>query len=167
MTLPRPADSNGLVCVKLKRKVEYRNHLLFGSFRPSFVESFLMFLKQFLKIILELNITEKDAASNSAPQLEKGQNPLSAFQSQSTGTTVTTETPCNTDIEEAIAVAPGNGKTPISLLADEYCEEMAHPHLFQYSNYGYKAERHIPHTICQANISVKTTEYFTSVCSRQ
>ena len=34
-----------------------------------------------LEIILELNNIETEAASNSAPQLEEGQNPLSTFQS--------------------------------------------------------------------------------------
>ena len=144
MILPRPADSNGLVVVKLKCKVEHRSHVLFFSVRPSFIEIFLKFLSQFLKIILELNNIEKDPGSNSVPQLEKEQNPLSALQSQSTRTIVTTETPYNTDTEEAITIAPGDGKTPISVLTDEYCEEMAHPPLFQYGNYGYKVERHIP-----------------------
>ena len=45
MTVPRPADSNGMIVVKLKRKVEYRTHVLFEPVRPSFVESFLKFLK--------------------------------------------------------------------------------------------------------------------------
>ena len=36
-TLPRPADSNGLVIVKLKRKIEYRGHVLFESVRPELV----------------------------------------------------------------------------------------------------------------------------------
>ena len=44
-TLPRPADSNGLVIVKLKRKIEYRGHVLFESVRPEFVYSFLSYLK--------------------------------------------------------------------------------------------------------------------------
>ena len=43
--LPRPADSSGLVIVKLKRKVEYRNHVLFEPSRPVFAEKFLNFLK--------------------------------------------------------------------------------------------------------------------------
>ena len=33
-TLPRPADSNGLVTVKLKRKLEYRIHVYFEPVRP-------------------------------------------------------------------------------------------------------------------------------------
>ena len=36
-TLPRPADSNGIVIVKLKRKLQYRGHIYFESVRPNFV----------------------------------------------------------------------------------------------------------------------------------
>ena len=51
--------------------------------------------------------------------------------------------PCNTDIEEAITIAPSEDKRPISVLADESCEEMWHPHLFPYGNYGYEVKRYI------------------------
>lgn len=48
--LPRPADSNGLLIVKIKRKVEYRSRVLFEPVRPTtenikFVERFLKYLK--------------------------------------------------------------------------------------------------------------------------
>ena len=35
-TLPRPANINGLVIVKLKRKLEYRGHVCEGSIRVPF-----------------------------------------------------------------------------------------------------------------------------------
>ena len=44
-TVPRPADSNGLVIVKLKRKLKHRGHLLFEPVRLEFVWSFLNYLK--------------------------------------------------------------------------------------------------------------------------
>ena len=49
-SLPRTADSNGLLIVKIKRKVEYRSHVLFEPVRPTtenikFVERFLKYLK--------------------------------------------------------------------------------------------------------------------------
>lgn len=100
-------------------------------------------ISQPLEVIRESNNIGTDAVSNSAPQLGEGQNPLSEFQSQATETTVTTETPCNTDIEEATSFAPGENKNPISLLTDEYCKEMAKPHLFPYGIYSYKVERYI------------------------
>ena len=39
-SLPRPADIIGVIVVKLKRKVEYRDHVLFQPVRPSIIESF-------------------------------------------------------------------------------------------------------------------------------
>ena len=39
MTLTRLEDSNGLVVVKLKRKVEYPSHVLLEPVRPSFAKS--------------------------------------------------------------------------------------------------------------------------------
>ena len=35
--LPRPADSNGLIIVKLKHKLEYKGHLVFEVIRPDVV----------------------------------------------------------------------------------------------------------------------------------
>ena len=32
----------------------------------------------------------------------------------------------------------------MSVLTDTYCEEMAYPHLFPSSKYGYKVQRDIP-----------------------
>ena len=43
--LPRPADSNGLVIIKLKRKLEYHGHVLFEPVRPVFLKSILNYLK--------------------------------------------------------------------------------------------------------------------------
>ena len=44
-TLPRPADSNGIIKVKLKRKLQYRGHVYFESVRPNFILKFLQYLK--------------------------------------------------------------------------------------------------------------------------
>ena len=45
-TLPRLPDNNGIVIVKLKRKLEYRGHVYFESVRPNFI----MRLQQYLKL---------------------------------------------------------------------------------------------------------------------
>ena len=34
------------------------------------------------------------------------------------------------EIEEAITVAPGEGKTPLSIAGGWFCEKLVHPHLF-------------------------------------
>ena len=40
VSLPRSAESNGLIIVKLERKAEYRSHVVFEPVRQSFVDSF-------------------------------------------------------------------------------------------------------------------------------
>ena len=49
-------DSNGLIIVKLKRKVDYRSHVFFEPVRPSFDESFLTLLKQFNHLYSDFEI---------------------------------------------------------------------------------------------------------------
>ena len=44
-TLPRQVNANDIVSVKLKRKLEYRGHVLFETVRPDFVFQLLHFLK--------------------------------------------------------------------------------------------------------------------------
>ena len=44
--LPRTAASNGLVIIKLKRKVEYCGHVLFEPVRPDFLHRVLSYLKK-------------------------------------------------------------------------------------------------------------------------
>ena len=64
MTLPRSADSNGLIVVKLKRKVEHRVQVLFEPVRPSFVESFLKFLKQCNHFYSDMEINADDISES-------------------------------------------------------------------------------------------------------
>ena len=47
------------------------------------------------------------------------------------------EIPTVDNIEKSIAIAPGEGKKPISI-PNAYCEEMTHPHLFLTGKLGYK-----------------------------
>ena len=44
-TLHRPEDSNGLLIVKLKLKLEYKSHVIFEVVTPALVVQFLEFLK--------------------------------------------------------------------------------------------------------------------------
>ena len=44
-TLPRPADRNGIIIVKLKGKLQYRGHVYFESVRANFILRFLQYLK--------------------------------------------------------------------------------------------------------------------------
>ena len=63
-SLPRPADSNGLLIVKLKRKAEYRSHVLFEPVRPLFVERFLKFLKHHNNFYSDIQINMENLPSN-------------------------------------------------------------------------------------------------------
>ena len=44
-------------------------------------------------------------------------------------------------IQEAIEVAPGEGKTPLSIVGDRFCEKLVHPHLFVRQKFGYQVGR--------------------------
>ena len=56
MALVRPADSNGLIVVKLKCAVEYRSHVLFEPIQPSFIESALKFMNQFNHLSKDIKV---------------------------------------------------------------------------------------------------------------
>ena len=47
------------------------------------------------------------------------------------------DVPAVADKEEAVPVAPDEGKRPIYLLNDKFCEELSHPHLFPTGQFGY------------------------------
>ena len=55
-TVPRPADSNDLVIVKLKRKLEYRGHVYFEPVHPRLIFRILQFLKKNNPLYPDINI---------------------------------------------------------------------------------------------------------------
>ena len=69
--------------------------------------------------------------------------PMAQFKSVSDESTFLSEIPTATDIEEIIVIKPGGRKQSVSLLGDDFCEELQHPHLFSYRKFRYKAERKI------------------------
>ena len=71
------------------------------------------------------------------------EDPLSTFRDPSTKTTIISEVPSNCELEQEITIAPGEGKYPISVLNDKFCEELAHAPLFPSGRYGYQIEREI------------------------
>ena len=46
IVLPVLADSNGLIIVKLKRRIQYKSHVIFEFVRPYFLKSLLLSLKE-------------------------------------------------------------------------------------------------------------------------
>ena len=183
-SLPRPADSNGLLIVKLKHKAEYHSHVLSESVRPVFAKRFLKYLKNHNHLYSDIEINmdnlpldlvdlnnglnndnngddNNSSGSSMILDLLRCQNEpisialeipeegglddsLAQFKSVSDETIFISEIPTVTDTEEAIVVTPSEGKQPLSLLGYEFCEELAHPHLFPSGKFGYKAKREMP-----------------------
>ena len=50
--------------------------------------------------------------------------------------------PCKMS-KENVTIAPGEGLTPVSILRDKHCEELAYPYLFPTGEFGYKVQREI------------------------
>ncbi|XP_066928764.1 uncharacterized protein [Clytia hemisphaerica] len=77
-------------------------------------------------------------------ELETSANPLDAFRSSANETTLMSHTPTDAELDnEILTLAPGQGKKPVSILHDENCEMLAHPHLFPKGQFGYKVERDV------------------------
>ena len=155
--LPRPIDSNGLVLVKLKRKVSYRGHVLCESVRPDLVKAVLNYLKQnnnlyqnveinienipadLLLSLEEIAIVREEEVSektDNSGDLEEDENPLDQYRVCVEDSTLIPTIPCQIN-EENVTIAPGEGLTPVSILTDKHCEELAHPYLFPTGKFGY------------------------------
>ena len=63
-TLPRPSDSNGLIIVKLKRKLEYRGHVYFEAVRPNIIDRLLQYLKLHNSFYADIDINLSHIAPN-------------------------------------------------------------------------------------------------------
>ena len=149
------------VLLKARRKKGNLQNLQNEGSEDNIYNYIIKNVTQPLEIIIENSVVEdlsQDRAcsididqSNFVTQCEKFSNentripidttceseiPLAEFQSPSLETTITTEIPTVGNIEQSIAIAPGEGKKPISILNDIYCEEMAHPHLFPTGKFG-------------------------------
>ena len=68
---------------------------------------------------------------------------LSLYRSAVNETVMISESPNVLIDNENGIIAPGEGKIPISLTNDEYCEELAHPHLFPSGKFGHTAVREV------------------------
>ena len=153
-TLPRPSDDNGLILLKLKRKLEYHGHQYFEPVRPDFVNSILLYLKNNNHLYQDLNIEmanltneltcftadtndETNSSSNEDPSVdfhidceifnnkcqldanEEGENSHDADRTAANETIMISN--CKYVLEGSnFSAAPGEGKTPISVLDDDY-----------------------------------------------
>ena len=179
--LPRTAESYGLVIVKLKKKLEYKGHVLFELVQARFIVDLLSYLKRVNYLYKDITIVPENKPQNLQSfvdfnegceslisyllsyldepieiklttlheegvddNLEIAENLLDTLRVASNKTTLISNFP-NADSEESIiSIAPGEGQRPMSVLNDDYYEELAHPHLFPKSKFGYKVERDIP-----------------------
>ena len=57
-------------------------------------------------------------------------DPLSVFATKSLETTFTTDRACITELEEIIKVVLGGAENRVTVLTENCCEDMVHPHLF-------------------------------------
>ena len=67
--------------------------------------------------------------------------PLNSYRTPTNETLLVSEIPNVVIDNENAIIAPGENQTPCSLTRDEYCEELAHPHLFPTGKFGYKVAR--------------------------
>ena len=151
--LPRGADNNGLIFVKLKRKLGFRGDVYLEAVSPEAVQLALVYLKQnnpfYHDIRIDIdNISDEllDLTEDTDQEIpiciesnEEGENPLDSYLLNSEETMLISQVPTS----EEISIAPDEGKKPSSILQDKYCEELAFPHIFSSGQFGYRVEREV------------------------
>ena len=160
--LPRPVKNNGLVIVKLKRYLRYREYAYFEPVRPSAVYEALNYLKrknsfyEDISISYGLNSQEilnlpdisaiGETAENSSvvenESFESVDDPLNAHRAAGYETTLVPEIPRITE-EDNVIMAPVQDKTSFSIMNDDHCEELAFPCLFPTGRFSYKVKREV------------------------
>ena len=139
-TLPHPADSNGLIIVKLKRKLEYKGHVYFEAVRSQVIRRLLEHLKinnslygdmpqispGNQDLIIEttnlLEFLDIDDPMSIVIETSEIKNDLDTDRTAGSETDVTTMLPSR---DEITIIAPGEGLTPLFILSDPHCEELA------------------------------------------
>ena len=69
------------------------------------------------------------------------EDPLSNLRAPSVEATIISEIPSNCELQQEIAISPGEKKQQISVLNDKFSEKHGHSHLFPSGRYGYQIER--------------------------
>ena len=147
------SDSNGLVVIKLKRKLTYRSYVYFEAVRPELLNQALMYLKENNPLYSDVSVDIGNIpdnllsfANDDIPGLirtvedsEEIENPLDVhrFNSQETFFVSILLT------WEEISIAPGDGKQPTSILSDTFCEQLAFMCLFPQGKFGNNIERDV------------------------
>ena len=72
--LQRPADSNRLILVKLKRHLNYRGHVIFEPVRPTVVHEAIRFLKDHNQLYADVLVNEDLSSDDMIKFLDENQN---------------------------------------------------------------------------------------------
>ena len=140
----RPTD--GLVLVKLKHDLRCRRHVYFESVRTTVKHTVLYYLKMHNKFYEDISVREDFVTDDiinfcdseiSANETDKTtedfyvpadkesndttEDPLTRHRVASNETALVSEIP-NIVENENLIVAPGQGKTPVAIPKDEFCE---------------------------------------------
>ena len=151
--LPRGADSNGLVVIKLKRKLTYRGYVYFEPVWPELPNQALMYLKENNLLntdvsvdignipdnLLSLANDDIPGPSGSAEDSEEIENLLGIHRFNSQEIFFVTHLLSG----EKISIAPGDGKQPILILSYTFCEQLAFPCVFPQGKFRYNIERDV------------------------
>ena len=172
--LPRPADSNKLILVKLKRDLKYRSHAIFEPVRPTVVYEAIRFLKDHNKFSSDVLVNEDLSSDEMIKLLDKEQNENVVEYSEeeehdtfhnhctsSNETVLISEVP-NTVENEDFIVAPGQGKSPNSVFNDKFCEELNFPTYSQMLNLGTKLI--VIYRFPQLSFQSEINQLYTKIC---
>ena len=126
--LPRPAALNGIIVVKLKQDVKNRGHVYFEPVRPHIIYQALTYLKLYNKFYKDTSIvkgkemTENVNYNRSETEFASVEDPLKMYRTASNETILVSEIPHIIN-EGNVIIAPGQGKIPVSILRNEFCEK--------------------------------------------
>ena len=192
--LPRGMDSNGVVQVALKKKMNFKSNVYLESVRPNIIRDVLNYLKLVNPLYKDIEINLENIPSNwinlssniesdeydnettidfvcdssvkpinnrisgldkekqsELESEEEDENPLNEHRLPCQETSFVPNIPHEQIDDGNIVIAPGQDITPIPVICDEHCEELAHPYLFPTGKFGYKTER---------TVSLSPVKYF-------
>ena len=90
-----------------------------------------------------INETEADSLIVENESFESVNDPLNAHRAAGYETILVPEIPRIIQ-DDNVIMAPGQGKTPVSVLNDDHCEELAFPYLCPTGKFGYKVKHEMP-----------------------
>ena len=141
----RPADSNGLIMMKLKRDLKYGGYVYFESVCPSVIYQALNYLKTHNKFYVGILISEglsskdmidfldidehEDVAEcihkkiiSNETEYGSAEDPLSMHRTASNETLLVSEIPYIVT-DENVIIALGQRKKLASIVSDKFCRE--------------------------------------------